>query len=81
VGLPYSWLRNDPDFRADVLGEPPPRPIQAGRLAEPGTAPAAQVPAALPYQWLRPDGQSALSEDERQQQRWLDLVEGRGWRG
>jgi hypothetical protein len=30
--------------------------------------------------WLRPDGQSALSEDERQQ-RWLGPVAGRGWSG
>jgi hypothetical protein len=33
--------------------------------AEPGPEPAAQAPAVLPYQWLRPEGPSAMSQDER----------------
>jgi hypothetical protein len=79
--LPYGWLRRDADFRSRVLSEPASQPAQTTHSVEPGAASAAQAPAALPCQWLRPQGQglSAMTEDERRQQRWLDTVEGRGW--
>jgi predicted phage terminase large subunit-like protein len=78
--LPFGWYRSSATFRAEVLGTPAPRPTGADRPTEPATEPGAQAPTGLPYQWLRPGGPSAMTPEERQQQRWLDLVEGRGWR-
>jgi hypothetical protein len=70
-----------PRNRDETLGRRAGGTTQTSPSAEPGPAPAAQAPAALPYQWLRPDAPSAQSQEERERQRQLDLVEGRGWSG
>jgi hypothetical protein len=85
VDLPFGWYRRDPDFRASVLGDVAASARRAAvvhdQTAAPGNAsrPAAAY-AAVQVEQAQPPAPSAMTRDEREQQRWRDFVSGLAWR-